>query len=355
MNYVNKQIVTEQQASSALVLCFAKVWDHMRRLEPLVLIWWCLALSILSSTTTRYLTEKSGFAYDALLVLGSGGCVWFWFLSRTLFRKTKGLGLGAIVVPVVIAIEAIHALMPPTGLNGTSGEFGRVFSNVASLVCIAAIVYVWNEALSGFSKIRSVEERRFRMVFLGVFSLPVAVAILWVMGAETGSFAAEWKDVLLTFCALTGLVGSRFAVEYRLKTSREKTAHFNPDRNGANDAAVSALLAQKIRKAIQNDALLTKPNLKVSELAEYIGEQEYKVTRCITSQLQYRNFNQLVNSHRINRAIQVFKDPKSSHLTIATIAFDCGFNSLGPFNRAFKQHTGMTPREYRQMETQSEP
>ena len=26
---------------------------------------------------------------------------------------------------------------------------------------------------------------------------------------------------------------------------------------------------------------------------------------------------------------------------------DCGFGSIGPFNRAFKAHTGMTPSAYR--------
>jgi AraC-like DNA-binding protein len=32
---------------------------------------------------------------------------------------------------------------------------------------------------------------------------------------------------------------------------------------------------------------------------------------------------------------------------ILTIALDTGFGSIGPFNRAFKAHTGLTPSEYR--------
>ena len=44
----------------------------------------------------------------------------------------------------------------------------------------------------------------------------------------------------------------------------------------------------------------------------------------------------------------ILKDPNNNHLKIATVAFDCGFNSLGLFNRAFKQYTGKTPRTYRQ-------
>ncbi|RTM02125.1 MAG: AraC family transcriptional regulator, partial [Bradyrhizobiaceae bacterium] len=34
---------------------------------------------------------------------------------------------------------------------------------------------------------------------------------------------------------------------------------------------------------------------------------------------------------------------------VITIAMDAGFQSLGPFNRAFKAVTGVTPTEYRRM------
>jgi len=33
--------------------------------------------------------------------------------------------------------------------------------------------------------------------------------------------------------------------------------------------------------------------------------------------------------------------------TVLTIASRCGFENLSYFNRAFKAHFGMTPREYR--------
>jgi AraC-like DNA-binding protein len=34
---------------------------------------------------------------------------------------------------------------------------------------------------------------------------------------------------------------------------------------------------------------------------------------------------------------------------VLTIALDAGFSSLGPFNRAFKADTGLTPTEYRRL------
>ncbi|MBS0401235.1 MAG: helix-turn-helix domain-containing protein [Proteobacteria bacterium] len=34
-------------------------------------------------------------------------------------------------------------------------------------------------------------------------------------------------------------------------------------------------------------------------------------------------------------------------LPILSIALECGYGSIGPFNRAFRQRFGMTPTEYR--------
>ena len=39
--------------------------------------------------------------------------------------------------------------------------------------------------------------------------------------------------------------------------------------------------------------------------------------------------------------------PTQAGVPILTIALDFGFQSLGPFNRAFKADTGLTPTEFR--------
>ena len=40
---------------------------------------------------------------------------------------------------------------------------------------------------------------------------------------------------------------------------------------------------------------------------------------------------------------------RSTDLTVKEIAFSLGFNNLSFFNKYFRQHTGMTPQEYRRM------
>lgn len=39
--------------------------------------------------------------------------------------------------------------------------------------------------------------------------------------------------------------------------------------------------------------------------------------------------------------------PTSQHLTVSSIAYEAGFGDLSHFNRCFRRHYGLTPREVR--------
>jgi AraC-like DNA-binding protein len=42
-------------------------------------------------------------------------------------------------------------------------------------------------------------------------------------------------------------------------------------------------------------------------------------------------------------------DPGQEQVPVLTIAMDAGFQSTGPFNRAFKTATDLTPTEFRRL------
>ena len=67
----------------------------------------------------------------------------------------------------------------------------------------------------------------------------------------------------------------------------------------------------------------------------------------INGQLGFRNFSAFLNSYRTGAAADALRDPEQDHLTVAEIAFGLGYQSLGPFNRAFKEARGQTPTEFR--------
>ena len=69
--------------------------------------------------------------------------------------------------------------------------------------------------------------------------------------------------------------------------------------------------------------------------------------RLINQRLGHRNFTSFVNGYRLAETIAALSDPAQAAVPILTIALDAGFQSLGPFNRAFKAQTGVTPSDFR--------
>lgn len=171
----------------------------------------------------------------------------------------------------------------------------------------------------------------------------IALTLLWVLNAEENSLGGQWREPVLISSALAGIALTRLCISFRrqnpLSPARKPTC--------ANRFDGDTVLAKRIIHTLKQDMKFATPELKVADLADLLGEQEYKVTQCITGSLGYRNFNHLINSHRIDSAKQALANPDNRERPILSVAFDCGFNSIGPFNRAFKRQVGMTPREYR--------
>ena len=85
----------------------------------------------------------------------------------------------------------------------------------------------------------------------------------------------------------------------------------------------------------------------VAALVAALDVPEYRLRRLINQRLGHRNFSSFVNGYRLAEATAALADPAQADVPILTIALDAGFQSIGPFNRAFKAHTGMTPTAYR--------
>jgi AraC-like DNA-binding protein len=67
------------------------------------------------------------------------------------------------------------------------------------------------------------------------------------------------------------------------------------------------------------------------------------------------NFKDYLNSYRVEEAKLLLLSPEFQKLTIEAIAEKAGFNSKSPFYAAFKNHTGMTPKEFVALNTPESP
>jgi AraC-like DNA-binding protein len=100
-------------------------------------------------------------------------------------------------------------------------------------------------------------------------------------------------------------------------------------------------------KAEMSAGAWQEEGLTIGALAERIDVPEHRLRAAINQGMGYRNFSSFINRHRIEAAQTALKDPDQSEKTILQIAYESGFGSLGPFNRAFRAQTGTNPRDFR--------
>jgi AraC-like DNA-binding protein len=117
-----------------------------------------------------------------------------------------------------------------------------------------------------------------------------------------------------------------------------------PTSDPVEDGQQPAIAA--IQEAFTQHRLYRDGELTVASLAVKLRMPEYRLRRLIHEKLGYRNFNALLHHYRIGEACGMLSDPKNS-LPILTIALTVGYNSINPFNRAFRDAKGMTPSAYR--------
>jgi AraC-like DNA-binding protein len=111
--------------------------------------------------------------------------------------------------------------------------------------------------------------------------------------------------------------------------------------------AAEVRLAEALNKLMRFERAYRLENLTVAALAAMLSVPEYRLRRHINQRLGHRNFNAYVNGIRLEEAQVALADPSLRDLPVLTIALTAGFQSIGPFNRAFKAVTGLTPTDFR--------
>lgn len=111
-----------------------------------------------------------------------------------------------------------------------------------------------------------------------------------------------------------------------------------------------------LKKAMEQDRLYLDPELNLALLARHTGLPQKTISLVLNQHLQ-KSFNEFVNGYRVEAFKEHARQLRQDNMTILAMAFDAGFNSQATFQRAFRTHTGMSPREYmtRHLEKQPKP
>jgi AraC-like DNA-binding protein len=277
-------------------------------------------------------------------------------LCHSLFQdesKVPRWLIGAFALQVLM--EIVRAL--PSAAPALQYDFLQIVPALLQLLFVGFALY-W--MLRGWRADLVEARRRLRWIFLAIVGTFIFVAIL------LERLLVPWDSSATFYVHITlSILQAVLAVVAVLATFRSgDPLYVNPFRDekirspigqgkslpgvSAVDSAVAA-----VQRAFADQHVYRDGDLTIASLAAKLAMPEYRLRKLIHEQLGYRNFNALLHDYRIAAACRDLADTTKNSLPILTIALTVGYNSINPFNRAFRDTKGMTPSAYR-AQTQAE-
>jgi AraC-like DNA-binding protein len=298
-------------------------------------------------TASIGLTPPIAAAHAPAIALSTGNVVVFWLFTRALFDERFRLRWWhALAWAAVTAFSFVNCMW----LAPASGVRPAIIA--VNLLALGFIVLAVAQTIASWSADLVEGRRRVRVFIVSAAALYGGLnAVLQI--SLSGSGSAEIANTVNS--AVLAAVVAAISIAMMRVDGADLFPAAPEVRAEASDAAVieSSAADQKLVDALMrlmgDERIYRHDNVTIGTLATKLGIPEYRLRRLINQRLGYRNFNVFLNEHRIAEAKAALADPSQAEVPVITIAMDAGFQSLGPFNRAFKATTGVTPTEYRRL------
>ncbi|QDW35674.1 AraC family transcriptional regulator [Bradyrhizobium sp. KBS0727] len=289
-------------------------------------------------------TSQVSIAHAPLIALSTGNVVVFWLFTRALFDETFKLrAWHGLVWTAVAAFSFVNCLW----IAPASGGSARLSIIAINLIALGFIALAVAQTIASWSSDLVERRRGVRVFIVGAAALygglNAILQILWSGGS------AEIANTVNSV-ALAAVVAAISFAMMRVDGAElfPVTPAVQPD-PVVVDASADQKLVDALMRLMADERIYRHDNISIGMLATKLKIPEYRLRRLINQRLGYRNFNVFLNAHRIAEAKAALADPSQAEVPVITIAMDAGFQSLGPFNRAFKATTGVTPSEYRKL------
>jgi AraC-like DNA-binding protein len=274
-------------------------------------------------------------------IVSSSAPAMFWIVTAALFNDEFRIRWYHALAGLGLAVLAWREMF------GWPRAIVTAYDALALLLVLFAI---WH-ALAGRSTDLVEWRRRLRVEYAVCVAVYITVIIVsqWFWPGYLGRAPYSLINAIV-------LVGLFFMFSLRLTKDRMGlgTPQGSAVQSQADDrrpvpaaTGQDAALLEALRRLMEHDRAYRDDGLSITSLSQRLDVQEYRLRRLINGQLGHRNFSAFVNGYRLSEAAGALADPAQAEVPVLTIALDAGFGSIGPFNRAFKSHTGLTPSEFR--------
>ncbi|BEV05453.1 helix-turn-helix domain-containing protein [Chryseobacterium gambrini] len=105
------------------------------------------------------------------------------------------------------------------------------------------------------------------------------------------------------------------------------------------------ILYRRIIDYTEKNKFYLNSNASIYDLTQSLNTNRTYISAAL-NQKGKTNFNDFINSYRINFVIQEFQQDIHKKYTLKVIYTSAGFVHQSQFNRAFKKIMGKSPREY---------
>ena len=291
------------------------------------------------------------------LALCVSSTTWLWLAARGLFddrfaftAPVLGGTLGMLALGLtanVPRMDAALAGLPDPGV-GVLGQLHAATMLGFTAAALWEVAHGWNDDLVEPRR----AARRWVAMGIGLYAAVALIVELALRGRAVGALlpALHVLGIGCVALALAVLVARRSldvilglpAAAPATETAPRADLPEAPQEATAQRPASAALV--RLTLAMSEQHTYRREGLTLAALAETLSLGEAALRTLINQELGYRNFNDFLHHYRLQEAAARLP---TEDLPFLSIALECGYGSIGPFNRAFRQRFGMTPTEYR--------
>jgi AraC-like DNA-binding protein len=312
-----------------------------------------LAAGFALGSAAHALTATTGFAapvtpwHAVLIAVAAANAVVFWLFARALFDDGFQLRRWHVVPWAAVAgLSLVNCLvLAPAHLLDP-----RIPAAAMTVISLAFVGLAVGQTIASWAADLVEHRRRLRVFVVVATAIYAAVNAglqLLVSGNGAPGTVGTVHNAILAAVVLAlawSLIRFRGDTIFAAAEAPRAVAAPASEPDVADRKLLDALM-----RLMADERIYRRDGITIGTLATRLAVPEYRLRRLINQRLGYRNFNVFLNNHRIEEAKAALADPSQAEVPVITIAMDAGFQSLGPFNRAFKATTGVTPSEYRRL------
>lgn len=218
------------------------------------------------------------------------------------------------------------------------------------LIISTGAVFNWNQMqiLYGLGNLHLIIYFLISMSIYGrrnKFSIKQSNIVFGAVTLITSAFTFQFFNNSIQGYAIGALVAAVIMYFMNYTVSMDLYKPKTSKKNTWIEKEVLKNISKSLNQLIGFQEVYKEQKLTLSKVAEKMNQPVYLVRQAII-QVEGKNFNDYINTFRINEAARILEEG-NSHYTIEGIAYDTGFSSPSAFYEAFRKMKHCTPVQYK--------